>query len=115
MKTELFEKLMRKIIREEIEFYMSKIIKEISEVKKKSLVNENNESHPKVKDIQNEKTVKFTSENINLKESLMSFKNELDKEYGFNDTSMKFDGMEVPPELESVFNKDYRDFMKKVK
>lgn len=108
MKTDLFEKLIRKIVREELEFYTSKIIKEVSEITSKNLVVENTNK------AKNDQTVRYTSDNVggSLKESLMGFKNELDKEYGMGPT-MKFDGMDVPPELEKVFNKDYSKFIKK--
>jgi hypothetical protein len=112
MKTELFEKLIRRIVREELDFYTSKLIKEISQITSKNLVSESGKTK---NNSEKNTTVRLTSENASLKESLSGFKNELDKEYGFNNASMQFDGMEVPPELESVFNKDYRDFMKKVK
>jgi hypothetical protein len=110
MKTELFEKMIRKIVREELDYYASKIIKEVSEVAAKSLVTENTRQHTR------SNQVKFTSDDVSLKQSLMSFKNELDNEYGIgNNSAMKFDGIDVPPELDAVFNKDYSDFMKKLK
>lgn len=113
MKTELFEKMIRKIVREELDFYATKILKEISELNSKSLL----VAEQSVK--KNEHYAGYDvklNQKSGLRESLMGFKEELDKEYGINNTSkITFDGMEVPPELDAVFNKDYSDFMKKLK
>jgi hypothetical protein len=122
MKTELFEKMIRKIVREELDFYASKIIKEMTEVTSQRMVIENNNSlNPNSKQNSLYTTTvdhnKTESSRATLRESLMGFKNELDREYGIesNSEKMQFDGMEVPPELAAVFNKDYSDFMKKIK
>lgn len=114
MKTELFEKMIRKIVREELDFYATKILKEIADLNSKSLlvaeqlVKNSNHGYINANVPVSQKTA--------LRESLMGFKEELDKEYGINNgQKITFDGMEVPPELDAVFNKDYSDFMKKLK
>lgn len=107
MKTELFEKLIRKIVREELEFYTTKILKEISNSSSKQVL-ENNDYIPKNTPIEKKDPTR-------LKESLSQYKQMLDAEYGNNSSQMQFDGVEVPPELNAVFNKNYSDFMKKLK
>jgi hypothetical protein len=121
MKTELFEKMIRKIVREELDFYASKIIKEMTEVTSQRMVIENKNSSNTNSKVNPSYTTTL-EHNITqpttatLRESLMGFKNELDREYGMesNSAKMQFDGMEVPPELDAVFNKNYSDFMKKI-
>lgn len=113
MKTELFEKMIRKIVREELDFYATKILKEIADLNSKSLLVA--EQSAKKNDNQPSYDIK-PNQKSGLRESLMGFKEELDREYGINNNSkITFDGMEVPPELDAVFNKDYSDFMKKLK
>lgn len=113
MKTELFEKLIRKIVREELEFYTTKLIKEIAVSKWSKTETPTNiiESTNFNKAATMEKTVNSSA----INEKISQYKQMLDVEYGNTSDTMSFDGMQVPPELESVFNKNYSDFMKKLK
>lgn len=104
MKTELFEKLIRKIVREELEFYTSKVINEIGSLSSKTLFAENN----------NKSVTNSLPKKQGLSESLLNFKQQLDAEYSEN-SKVSFDGMEVPPELDQIFNRDYTDFLNKMK
>lgn len=113
MKTELFEKLIRKIVREELEFYTTKVINEIilSKWSKTGTPVNIIESTDFNKAATMEKNVNISP----INEKISKYKQMLDIEYGNTSDTMSFDGMQVPPELESVFNKNYSDFMKKLK
>jgi hypothetical protein len=105
MKTELFEKMIRKIIREELEYYNSKLINEIAQIKK-------------VQQPQNKKETSVPPQgNNSLYEGLSRFRNELQSEYNeFSETQeMSFGNAEIPDELKKVFNRDYSELMKKLK
>lgn len=101
MKTELFEKLIRKIVREELEYYNTKLIKEISEIKRTAIV----ETHEPQK--------KQKLQNV-VSEGMTNFRKSLESEYEIPG-AMTFGDMQVPDELQNVFNRDYSDLMKKFK
>lgn len=112
MKTELFEKMLRKIVREELEFYTEKILKEVQTSKSKGVVSETVATTP------TKKNVEYPSETRD-RSAIMRIKEELDREYAdvmhTGSQPVTFDGMEVPEELKAVFNKNYSEFMKKLK
>lgn len=112
MKTELFEKMIRKIIREELEFYNSKLINEINQVNVKTQKTQANTVSAKM-----DKSNHGLSNA--LQESLSKFKQELSSEYNeefqIGDDSMSFGNVQIPDELKSVFNRDYSELMKKFK
>lgn len=105
MKTELFEKMIRKIIREELEYYNSKLINEIAQIKKAQQPQNKKETHVS------------PPGNNSLYEGLSRFRNELQSEYNeFNEPQeMSFGNAEIPDELKKVFNRDYSELMKKFK
>lgn len=103
MKTDLFEKLIRKIVREELEYYNTKLIKEIAEIKSNSIIGGQNQ-------VVNKQKVQ-----IGLSEGLSNFKKSLESEYEIPNDGMSFGDMQVPEELQSVFNRDYSELMKKFK
>lgn len=112
MKTELFEKMLRKIVREELEFYTEKILKEVQNSKNKVVVSETMTSTPMKKNVEHPGETRDRS-------TLLRMKEELDREYAdimhTGKSEITIDGMEVPEELKGVFNKNYSEFMKKLK
>lgn len=102
MKTDLFEKLIRKIVREELEYYNTKLIKEIAEIKNNSIIG-------------GQPVVSKQKVQIGLSEGLSNFKKSLESEYEIPSDGMSFGDMQVPEELQSVFNRDYSELMKKFK
>jgi hypothetical protein len=109
MKLDLFEKLIRKIIREELEFYNSKLINEIKQTTKSQPSTGNSLIAGPGENI-------FTTDNVNLKEGLRSFRNELAAQYGNEENeSISFGNAEIPDDLKKVFNRDYSELMKKLK
>jgi hypothetical protein len=109
MKLDLFEKLVRKIIREELEFYNSKLINEIKQTSKSQPSKGTSIIAGPGENI-------YTTSNVNLKEGLKSFRNELAAQYGNEDNeTMAFGNAEIPDDLKKVFNRDYSELMKKLK
>lgn len=110
MKLDLFEKLIRKIIREEIEFYNSKLINEIKQT--------TNLQPSNGKMITTEqKNHLITTDNIAPSQRLASLKAQLAEQYGESSESdtMSFGNAEIPEELKGVFNRDYSELMKRLK
>lgn len=93
---ELLENIIRKIIREELDFYSQKIIKEV-------MNNPTPLNETKNTSIDTPYSLQST-----LRESFSRVNPPQEKH------DMTFDNMEVPEELSKVFNRDYSQLMKKI-
>ena len=101
----LLEKVLRKIVREELEYYTEKIIKEVA--KPNNIMNEESQRRYDVQPHTKGKLQDFF-DNV---DPMSIMKSKLQPE---QNKKITFENMEVPPELDKVFNRDYSQVVKKI-
>ena len=126
MKLSVFKKLIREVIREEVDYNFSRLRKELNEIVVKSNTSNISKARSKsTKDTSMKNLVKASTENSSTSKTTNSVLNQLLKETAQSDDWKTIEGesevksvqdntQELPEHLSNAFTKDYSEVMQKV-
>ena len=126
MKLSVFKKLIREVIREELDYSFSRLRKELNEIVVKSNTGNMSKARSKsTKDTSMKSLVKASTENVATPKTTNKVLNQLLKETAQSDDWKTVEGEgevqsvqdnteQLPEHLANAFNKDYSKVMKKV-
>ena len=126
MKLSVFKKLIREVIREELDYSFSRLRKELNEIVVKSNTSNMNKARSKsTKDTSMKSLVKASTENVAMPKTTNKVLNQLLEETAQSDDWKTVEGEgevqsvqdnteQLPEHLANAFTKDYSDVMKKV-